>query len=141
MTDNESDLIIGRFTGPFRRRERKPIPGNANRIEFERPVLDSNEIVMMPAAKIMVFAALMLLTAAAWDLIVVDFWSLATCDEGSSSGKSYPDDDCFCCCTHIVMAGAPVQIELGTVFEDISPLPTTFLAKVEPARIYHPPRA
>jgi hypothetical protein len=95
---------------------------------------------MMLWRKIMMFAALLILTSAAYDLIVVDFWSQAFCDEGSQDGsKPYPDDDCFCCCAHIVLT-QPTPIEPVRITSVAEVVPSEIFVSAEPTGIYHPPR-
>src|SRR5215468_1128789 len=96
---------------------------------------------MMPWRKVMMFAALLILTSAAYDLIVVDFCLSASCDEGATpnGSKTSSDDDCFCCCAHIVFTKPthvePVRIAVAAEF-----VPSAFFASAEPEGIYHPPR-
>src|SRR5262245_2916678 len=92
--------------------------------------------------KLMRFVALLIVTAAAFDLFVIDFSQPAFCSDQDSSqnDSTRPNtDDCFCCCNHIVLI-RPIQLEPAqrvTVAESFSSIIVT---SAEAARIYHPPR-
>jgi len=87
-------------------------------------------------------AALTLLLAAATDLLIVDFASAWICDGATSPGSStrLPEDDCFCCCAHIIVPVPPITIPSQTAQ---SFLPVTDFRLVSPqlGTVYHPPRA
>jgi len=93
-------------------------------------------------AKVIMIAALFLLTAAAYDLLVIDFLSPAFCDQASSENRSSgsSDDDCFCCCAHIVLT-VPADVEPVQISAIVDAAPATSAVSSEPAGIYHPPRA
>lgn len=95
---------------------------------------------MMPWRKITFYMAVLLLTWAAYDLLVVDSGLQGYCSEDSSNNGSKPyNDDCFCCCAHIVLT-KPTQVEpvqIATVAEFI---PSALFVGAEPTGIYHPPR-
>jgi hypothetical protein len=96
---------------------------------------------MMSWRKVMMFAALLILTSAAYDLFVVDFWLPAFCDEASSQGSSKPtsSDDCFCCCSHIVLT-TPTLVEPLEITRVAEFVPPASLVSAAPTGIYHPPR-
>lgn len=112
--------------------------------------------LQMLRQQIIRYAALTLLLSAAVDIFVVDLSSSSFCDDSTSplalvlndSGKNQTviesakllRDDCFCCCSHIVVSRA---IEVRPV-EIISFVPTfigTADPLTEPALIDRPPRA
>src|SRR5215470_20340035 len=92
--------------------------------------------------KLMRLVALLILTAAACDLFVIDFSQPVFCSDQDTSqnDSTRPNtDDCFCCCNHIVLI-RPIQLEPAkrvTVAESFSSITVT---SVESAGIYHPPR-
>src|SRR5262245_47824434 len=96
---------------------------------------------MLLKDKVMFFAALLILISAAYDLFVVDFCLPAFCDEPSSpnGSKPYSDDDCFCCCAHIVLT-KPTQVEPVRIASIAEFVPSVCLVSTDPAGIYHPPR-
>ena len=88
-------------------------------------------------------AAFLLLVLAAGDLLVIDCAVPGIC-----AGTSGPagcsdesrDDDCFCCCTHVVATPRVIlrpldRIRTAVVFAGIS------FMSADRARIDHPPRA
>ena len=110
---------------------------------------------MILCPKVIRSAALALLLSAGVDLFVLDFSIPSLCDEtGTASNLNQsPEesplapqntngyrDDCFCCCSHVVISHAVELIPLGLMELAFSPDepagPTT-----EPSLIYHPPRA
>ena len=89
--------------------------------------------------KMIISAALLILTSAAFDLLVVDFWLPVFCDQASSENDPSSSDDCFCCCAHIVLT-KPTQVEPVQVSGVAKDVPSRFMTSAEPAGIYHPPR-
>ena len=95
---------------------------------------------MKPWRTVMIVAALLILSSAAYDLLVVDFWSVALCDEAPQNGsKPYPDDDCFCCCAHVVLT-KPTLIEPLEIARVAEFAPAKLFVSAEPTGPYHPPR-
>jgi hypothetical protein len=95
---------------------------------------------MMHFRKVMMFAALLILSQAAYDLLVVDFWSQAFCDEAPQhSSRPTSNDECFCCCAHIVLT-TPTLVEPLEITRVAEFVPPAFLVSAEPTGIYHPPR-
>ena len=85
---------------------------------------------------IFAFAAFALLFAAGADLLIVDLFTPFVCDSQTSG----LDDDCFCCCAHIVVPAAPVHIPAEPVqVAELSLRPLFF--SQDPPDVYHPPRA
>jgi hypothetical protein len=88
----------------------------------------------------MMFTALLILTTAAYDLLVVDFWSQASCDQPAQNGDTQnANDDCFCCCAHIVLT-QPTQIEPVRITRIVQVASSESFISAEPTGIYHPPR-
>ncbi len=85
--------------------------------------------------------AFILLLAAAFDIFVVDFALAGSCDEAASQNgtKPYPDDDCFCCCAHIVLT-KPAHVEPLQVYSVAESIVSILTTDSEPDGIYHPPR-
>jgi len=95
---------------------------------------------MLTWRRLTFFAALLLLSAAAYDLLGVDFLSPALCAGSSdNAAKPYPDDDCFCCCAHVVLI-SPASVEPIWVYSLAESTPSVCAANAEPTPIYHPPR-
>ena len=109
--------------------------------------------------KIVRSAALVLLLNAGVDLLLVDALGPALYAETgsarqiargeaaqsqnpSSSGgaKQFPDDDCFCCCSHIVISHS-ADVTPADVISFALPSPSSSKPLSEPTCIYHPPRA
>ena len=91
----------------------------------------------MSRQSIFVFAAFALLFAAGTDLLVVDLLAPLLCDDSQDSGQN---EDCFCCCAHIIVAVPPVQIPAQPIqVADLAASPVLFFQ--EPSDVYHPPRA
>jgi hypothetical protein len=59
-------------------------------------------------------------------------------EEGSESEN--PDEDCFCCCTHLLVRG---HFALGTAPQDPIVTPPEWLCLLPPPphTLYHPPRS
>ena len=94
-------------------------------------------ITTMSRQGIFVFAAFALLFAAATDLLVVDLLAPLICDDSQASGQN---EDCFCCCAHIIVTVPPVHIPAQPIqFADLA-APPVFLSQ-ESTDVYHPPRA
>lgn len=92
----------------------------------------------MRQANLRILAALILLFAAGFDLLIVDFAIPAFCNENQGS-NSFTDADCFCCCSHIVLVRPPLLQPVEAVaFTDFAPLFARPIVAYE--RIYHPPR-
>ena len=91
----------------------------------------------------MVCAALVLLLAAGTDLLAIDYLLPAACGGTSSPlspSDNSPDDDCFCCCLHVVPS-VPVSLEPSALLCDTVFLPDTFLRSLHRFSVYHPPKA
>jgi hypothetical protein len=88
-------------------------------------------------------AAMILLFAAAVDLLVVDFgWSFI-CDEeqdSSDSSTTSSPDDCFCCCAHVDVP-APIVLPPTQLLASDAPVPHLSAPSRQPSAVYHPPRA
>jgi hypothetical protein len=88
-----------------------------------------------------VLTAVVLLLLAGTDLLAIDLFSSFLCDEGrlSGSSKASPDEDCFCCCAHVVhstpLVYRPLQM-INTFDPAIQPVPRS----PELTSVYHPPR-
>jgi len=89
----------------------------------------------------MMCAAIVLLSAAAMDLMVIHcllpaFGSDSTidCDTDGSD-----DHDCFCCCRHVVPS-EPVTLEAGAVASVVVVVPHLSVVSQDRPPIYHPPR-
>ena len=91
-------------------------------------------------------ATLILLLIAVSDVLVVDTAFAATCSSNTTTSSTTQnpnygpgDEDCYCCCTHIVLATSPKLVcsELveALYFERVPSSPIT-----EPKPILHPPR-
>src|SRR5262245_51081238 len=92
--------------------------------------------------KLMSFVALLILIAAAFDLLVIDFSQPAFCSDQDSSqnDSTRPNtDDCFCCCNHIVLI-RPIQLEPVKRVNVAESFSSIILTSAESAGIYHPPR-
>jgi hypothetical protein len=92
-------------------------------------------------------AALALLLIAATDILVVDTAFATACSSNAAnsgttqSPNSGPgDDDCYCCCTHIVLTNSPefvfTELVEAIYFNRVLSSPIT-----EPKPILHPPRS
>ena len=91
----------------------------------------------MTRQSIFVFAAFALLFAAGTDLLVIDLFAPLLCDDSEAAGQN---EDCFCCCAHIIVAVPPVQIPIQPIqLADLAVSPVFF--SQEPTDVYHPPRA
>ena len=88
--------------------------------------------------------ALMLLMFAAVDLFAIDVFYPDLCDSPftntSDNQNSSDQDDCFCCCGHIVFSAPPQLGTLRSTPSDDPPVKAQSISR-EPASIYRPPRA
>jgi len=90
--------------------------------------------------------ALALFLAAAGDLLA-DILTLSVCVEhgqaadptGTDRGQA-PQNDCFCCCTHVVPA-PPVELAVADVIARVPTTADPAAPAPEPSLIYHPPKA
>ena len=87
---------------------------------------------MFASRRIYRTVALLLLLLAAGDLLVVDLAFAADCE---NSG-----DECFCCCTHIVIPQLSKPEPLRELVALETP-PQPEAISVIPSPVYHPPRA
>jgi hypothetical protein len=83
------------------------------------------------------YAALLLVLGAGFDLLIVDFGIFSFCSD--DAGSNAPNDDCFCCCSHIVLAPLAL-LQPGEVIEFADPPPSLARPRVAHDRVYHPPR-
>jgi hypothetical protein len=94
---------------------------------------------MMHWRKMAMSAALLVLTSAAYDLLVIDFWEPAACTESAGQSRSGSDDECFCCCAHIVLA-KPASVEPVQIVDVAEPPSSAVATVADPPAVYHPPR-
>ena len=81
-------------------------------------------------------SAFVLLFAAAADILVLDLLAPYLCDDSQTSAQN---EDCFCCCAHIIVGVPPVHVPAQLIqFADVGTRPAFF--SQEPAAVYHPPR-
>lgn len=96
----------------------------------------------MPKQTVVRCVALLLLLFAAVDLFGVDLFAPGLCDASASEGPangSADEDDCFCCCGHIVFATPPRIERVDSHPSDRPPLAVVGTsAELKP--VYHPPR-
>jgi len=88
-------------------------------------------------SKFLIVTSLLLLLAAGVDVLALDFLLPSWCTDGSDSGR---DDDCFCCCRHVVPTALVTLEPLELLRETVVPLEVT-IATVEGPAVYHPPKA
>jgi hypothetical protein len=96
---------------------------------------------MLKRRHLLLTTALILLLLAGFDLLVVDLAS-AVCKETAVPGSStsFPDEDCFCCCAHIVFATPASALPLRNI-AGVDPVKAPSTLPPQLAPIYHPPRA
>jgi hypothetical protein len=92
----------------------------------------------MPKQTVVRCVALLLLLFAAVDLLGIDLFRPSLC--ASPSEGSADQDDCFCCCGHIVFKTAPQLSAVHSWPSDTPPLTVRFTS-AERTSIYRPPRA
>ena len=92
---------------------------------------------MLPNQRVVRCMALLLLLFAAVDLFGIDLFVPTLCD---SLATSADEDDCFCCCGHIVFKTAPQLATAGSRPSDTPPLKVRFTSS-DRSSIYHPPRS
>lgn len=104
-------------------------------------------LVMVLWRKVVRSVALALLVSAAVDLFVVDLVASPPCARTvGAASTSEPgqrpdaDDDCFCCCSHIVPGRAPDLARASLIGPQAAPQEPAEPAS-KPTSIYHPPRA
>lgn len=87
-------------------------------------------------------AAVVLLLLTGGELIACEVLSPATCEISGAPGDKNPDsgDACLCCCFHVVLV-TPIVFETNLEVVALDPSPTVRVPSVEPAGIYHPPKA
>jgi hypothetical protein len=89
-------------------------------------------------------ASVFLLISVAVDMIGVDIFEQAVHKAHSVQKPSCPDngvsDDCFCCCSHVVLT-APVRLFRVGRATHLEHLDTRKPSVIDPAPPYHPPRA
>jgi hypothetical protein len=97
--------------------------------------------------KIMRIAALALLMVAASDVLVVDTAFAASCNSnptsstGSQQSPGPGDDDCYCCCTHIIPGASQIPLVTIDRIELLAEALTPNLVDAESQPIVHPPRS
>ncbi len=85
-------------------------------------------------------AAFVLLLCAAFDLFAVDTALLRPANSTDSDCGCPSDEDCFCCCRHIVIVPAVTFMPMQAVAEvEQQPLPR--FHSIHLPVPYHPPRA
>ena len=99
---------------------------------------------MLPKQTVVRMVALLLLLFAAVDLFAIDLFAPSMCAPTTTSdGSGNPgagEDDCFCCCGHIVVR-APLHIVPVAAFSSDEPVVVVSPASVDRPSIYRPPRA
>ncbi len=98
---------------------------------------------MVPNQTAVRCVALLLLLFAAVDLFGVDLFFPTLCASPSSEASrtaSPDDDDCFCCCGHIVFNRAP-QLKVVPSQTFNTPTLTIRFVSAERTSIYRPPRS
>ena len=99
---------------------------------------------MLPKQTVVRMAALLLLLFAAVDLFAIDLFAPSMCAPTTTSdatgSPSGDEDDCFCCCGHIIVR-APIHINHVAAFSSDEPVVIVSAASVDRPSIYHPPRA
>ena len=95
-------------------------------------------LIMSQFRKVCFVAALALLLSVGADL-AVDLAYGANCDDKSAQSSSTSNDECFCCCVHIVMPIPPVSMP-GQIVSFREPLNGLLPPSSERATIFHPPR-
>jgi hypothetical protein len=98
---------------------------------------------MLPKERVVRMVALLLLLFAAVDLFAIDLFAPSLCAPATASDSKNPvgdEDDCFCCCGHIVVSTAfQVLPVIGYSYDE--PVPFLNLASADRTSIYRPPRA
>jgi hypothetical protein len=97
---------------------------------------------MLPKQTVVRMVALFLLLFAAVDLFAIDLFAPALCAPASTSESTNPagdEDDCFCCCGHIVV-GTVFQVEPVTAYSSDEPVPILNPVSADRPSIYRPPR-
>ena len=98
---------------------------------------------MLPKQTVVRCVALLLLMFAAVDLFGIDLFFPSLCvspSSDASQSSSADEDDCFCCCGHIVFKAAPQLTTVHSRPSDSPPLTVRFNS-AERASIYRPPRS
>lgn len=96
----------------------------------------------MTRAAIFRFAAVLLLLLTGAEIFACEILAPDNCESfgvPGDSDQSQPDDNCICCCTHIVIASA---ITLAPCADQVSTVVFVELLKStrQSSAIYHPPR-
>jgi hypothetical protein len=84
---------------------------------------------------------LLLLTSA--ELFACELMAPDRCESfgfPQDNGSSTTDDNCICCCTHILIA-EPIALEACSETVAVVDAPTPVPPESEPLSIYHPPKA
>ena len=99
---------------------------------------------MLPKQTVVRVVALLLLLFAAVDLFAIDLFAPSLCAPATTSdGSGTPsadEDDCFCCCGHIVVR-APIHIVHVAAFSSDDPIVIVGPVSADRPSVYHPPRA
>jgi len=98
---------------------------------------------MLPKQIAVRSVAILLLLFAAVDLFGVDLFVPSLClspPSDASEGPTADEDDCFCCCGHIVFKAAPRLTAVHSRPFDTSTLTLRFISG-ESTSIYRPPRS
>jgi hypothetical protein len=87
-------------------------------------------------------AAVLILLITGAGLVACEVVSPSTCElAGTQSGQtSEPGDACLCCCPHVVVK-TPLVFEPLEATVSVVSLAAVPLLSLEPASIYHPPKA
>ena len=95
---------------------------------------------MLPGQRLLRCVALVLLLVAAVDLGAIDLFAPAMCSDSTDSGSAAKDNDCFCCCAHIVFSSPP---PLPQVSQETSEFALLNLPSLSGDRlsVYRPPKA
>ena len=98
---------------------------------------------MSPKHTAVRMVALLLLLFAAVDLFAIDVFAPSLCAPATTNESTSPvgdEDDCFCCCGHIVVSTA-VQVVPVAAYSSDEPVPAVNPASADRNCIYRPPRA
>lgn len=91
-------------------------------------------------ARVFRATALLLLLYTGADFIACDLLAVVPCEQDSASDQAQSGDDCFCCCTHVVIPRPDPLIahdRISVARSEVICLQPT----CDRPSIYHPPRA
>ncbi len=99
---------------------------------------------MLPKQTVVRMVALLLLFFAAVDLFAIDLFAPSMCAPATTSDASGTpggdEDDCFCCCGHIVLRASLQIIPVAAFSSDEAVAIVSPASNYRPS-IYRPPRA